>query len=239
MEYVLYIAVIFAVFLSLIAQIRVSTTFKRYSRVTTKHGMRAEDVARLVLDEAGCTDVTIESTRGNLTDHYDPRTKTLRLSDSTYGSASAAAIGVACHEAGHAIQHRAGYLPLKLRSLMVPATNFASRMWYIIVVLGTVFLFLSPDMTFGLEFPLGYYIILLGVILFSVTTIFQLITLPCEFNASDRAMKAMRQTGYFDGSELAGARRVLSAAAMTYIAAALVSVLQLLRLLAMLRRRRR
>ena len=193
----------------------------------------------MVLDSAGCTDVVIERTRGHLSDHYDPRTKTLRLSDSTYGNASAAAVGVACHEAGHAIQHKEAYLPLKLRSLMVPATNFAGRAWYFIFMLGLVFLFVSPDMTLpGLEFSIGYYVVLFGIALFSVTTLFQLITLPCEFNASARALRAMRGCGYFEPSELAGARRVLSAAAMTYISAALVSILQLLRLLSMIRRNR-
>lgn len=239
MDIVIYAALLLALGLSLLAQVRVSTTFRQYSRVPTRRGMRAEAVARLVLDEAGCTDVMIEHTRGNLTDHYDPRTKTLRLSDSTYGNASAAAVGVACHEAGHAIQHREAYLPLKLRSLMVPATSFAGRAWYFIFIIGLVFMFVSPDMTLpGLEFSLGYYIILVGIVLFSVTTLFQLITLPCEFNASSRALRAMRATGYFESGELVGARRVLSAAALTYISAALVSVLQLIRLLSMVRRER-
>lgn len=239
MDIVIYIALLFALGLSLVAQVRVSSTFRKYSRIPTRRGMRAEVVARLVLDEAGCTDVVIERTRGNLTDHYDPRTKTLRLSDSTYGNASAAAVGVACHEAGHAIQHREAYLPLKLRSLMVPTTSFASRAWYFIFMIGLVFMFISPDMTLpGLEFSLGYYAILAGIALFSVTTVFQLVTLPCEFNASSRALRAMRATGYFEASELSGARQVLSAAAMTYISAALVSVLQLIRLLSMVRRNR-
>ena len=239
MDIVIYFALLLALALSLIAQVRVSTTFRRYSRVPTRQGMRAEDVARLVLDTAGCTDVVIERTRGNLTDHYDPRTKTLRLSDSTFGNASAAAVGVACHEAGHAIQHREEYLPLKLRSVMVPATTFASRAWYFIFMIGLLFLFVSPDMTLpGLDFSIGYYVILAGIALFSVTTLFQLVTLPCEFNASSRALRAMRETGYFEKSELAGARQVLSAAAMTYISAALVSILQLLRLISMVRRNR-
>lgn len=239
MDIVIYFALLLALGLSLFAQVRVSTTFRKYSRVPTRRGMRAEDVARLVLDEAGCTDVVIERTRGSLTDHYDPRTKTLRLSDSTYGNASAAAVGVACHEAGHAIQHSQAYLPLKLRSVMVPVTTFASRAWYFIFMIGLLFLFITPDMTLpGLEFSFGYYAILAGIALFSVTTVFQLVTLPCEFNASSRALRAMRETGYFEPSEMTGARAVLSAAAMTYISAALVSVLQLLRLLSMLRRNR-
>ena len=232
LELLLYFAILAAAILSVVAQIRVSTTFNRYSRVATAGGYSAEQVARMVLDSAGCHDVVIEPTRGKLTDHYDPRTKTLRLSEATYHNASAAAIGVACHEAGHAIQHSNGYLPLKLRSLMVPVTNFSSRLWYITVIIGTLFLFIAP------EGALGYYMILFGVGLFSVTTLFQLITLPCEFDASARAMRAMREIGYFDRRELSQAKKVLSAAAMTYIASALVSVLQLLRLILIVRRRR-
>ena len=229
MEFVLYIAVIVAALLALGAQIGVSTTFNRYSRVATRQGRTAEEVARLMLRAEGLNDVRIERVHGRLSDHYDPRTKTLRLSDGVYGNASAAAIGVACHEAGHAIQHARAYAPLKLRSALVPVTSFASRAWWIIVVLGSLLL------NFGSYF--GQNLILAGIFLFAFTTLFQLVTLPCELDASTRALRAMRATGYFESSELVGARRVLKAAALTYVAAAVVSLLQLLRLIMIFRRR--
>ena len=232
-EIVLYIATLCAVVLSVFAQIYVSSTFRRHSRQATLRGQSAEMVARYVLDEAGCDDVIIERVGGSLTDHYDPRTKTLRLSDSVYGNASSAAIGVACHEAGHAIQHRAHYFPVKVRSALVPVTNFVSRFWSIALILGVVLTFLVPS---GGMF--GTVLMFVGIGAFSVSTLFQLVTLPCEFDASKRALRAMRSTGYFEKRELASAKKVLSAAALTYIASALVSILQLLRIILIFRRRR-
>ena len=232
-ESVLYIATLLAVLLSLFAQIYVSSTFKRYSRTATLRGASAESVARYVLDEAGCQDVRIERVRGSLTDHYDPRTKTLRLSDSVYGNASAAAVGVACHEARHAIQHRANYVPVKVRSALVPVTTFASRTWSWLLIAGVGAMLLLPT-----DGTLGYILLLVALGTLALTTLFQLVTLPCEFDASRRALRAMRQSGYFETRELGSARKVLSAAALTYIASALVSVLQLLRILSILRRRR-
>ena len=229
MEMVLYIAVIVAAILALFAQIKVSTTFNRYSRVATRQGRTAEQVARMMLHAEGITDVQIERVHGHLSDHYDPRTKTLRLSDGVYANASAAAIGVACHEAGHAIQHARAYAPVKLRSALVPVTSFASRAWWIIVLLGSLMINLGGYV--------GQSVVLVGIGLFAFTTLFQLVTLPCELDASTRAMRAMRATGYFEPSELSGARRVLKAAALTYVAAAVVSLLQLLRLVMMFRRR--
>ncbi len=239
MEFTLYIAVCLALLLSLFAQIYVSSTFRRYSRVASFSGQRAEDVARYVLDEAGCQDVTIERTRGSLTDHYDPRTRTLRLSDSTYGNASSAAVGVACHEAGHAIQHQKQYFPLKVRSALVPVTNFVSRFWSVFIIIGMAFLLFVPETTLPGAFSFGQMFLLGGIAVFSVNTLFQLITLPCEFDASRRALRAMRATGYFERGEIATAKKVLSAAAMTYIAAALVSILHLIRLITIFRRSRR
>lgn len=239
MEYTLYVAVVLALLLSLFAQIYVSSTFRRYSRMTSFSAQRAEDVARYVLDEAGCQDVTIERVHGSLTDHYDPRTKTLRLSDSTYGNASAAAIGVACHEAGHAIQHRENYFPVRVRSALVPITNFVSRFWSVFIVISMIFLLFVPNTTMPGASNFGYYFLLCGIGVFSVNTVFQLVTLPCEFDASRRALGAMRRTGYFDSHEVGVAKKVLSAAAMTYIASALVSVLHLLRLISIARRGRR
>lgn len=236
MEFVLYIALILAMVLALFAQIKVSNTFNRYSRVATRQGRCAEEVARMMLHAEGVHDVRIERVHGRLSDHYDPRSKTLRLSDGVYGNASAAAIGVACHEAGHAIQHARAYAPLKLRSALVPVTSFASRVWWIIVLLGSLLIGVGGYLG---QSTLGLTVVYAGIALFAFTTLFQLITLPCELDASNRAMRAMRQTGYFESSELVGARRVLSAAALTYVAAAVVSLVQLLRLVMIFGRRDR
>lgn len=230
-------AVVIAFLLCLVAQIYVSATFRRYSHRISFSNQRAEVIARYILDQSGCYDVTIEHTHGNLTDHYDPRTKTLRLSDSVYGNASVAAIGVACHEAGHAIQHQQAYFPVKIRSALVPITNFVSRMWSAVFVLGMVLLLFAPATAVN-GFSIGYLTIWIAIGVFSVNTLFQLVTLPCEFNASKRALQAMRSTGYFDHSELGVARKVLTAAACTYIASALLSFVQLIRLISIVRRRR-
>ena len=222
-EYVIYTATLVAIVLALYSQIKVSSTFRKYSSFITFERKTGAQVARMMLDRNGLYDVRIERVGGHLSDHYDPRSRVLRLSDGVYDSASVAAIGVAAHEAGHAVQHSVGYFPLKLRSRLVPVTSFASRFSWIIILLGALFMMLD-----GL---LGYYVVLCGIALFAVTTMFQLITLPCEFNASGRAMQTLRDTCYYSKEELAASRRVLSAAAFTYVAATLVSILQLLRLL--------
>ncbi len=221
-EFIVYIGCIIALILSVYAQIKVSATFKKYSSVYTASGRRAAEVARMMLDDNGLYHVRIERVGGHLTDHYDPRGEVLRLSEQVYDSCSAAAIGVATHEAGHAVQHAVGYLPLKIRSAMVPTTSFASKFSWIIIILGSLFMALDLDY--------GYYIILAGIGLFAVTTLFQLITLPCEFNASARALRSMEGMGIYSDRELSASKRVLSAAALTYVAAMLVSLLQLLRL---------
>ncbi len=226
-EIPIYLAFIAAIVFSFVAQIKVSSTFRRYSRVATRGGYTAERVARRLLDTEGLYDVRIERTHGHLSDHYDPRTKVLRLSESTFGNASAAAIGVACHEAGHAIQHAKHYAPLALRSFLVPVTSFASRSWWMLLLLGTLLMSLGSALGFGVT--------LFSIGLFAFITLFQLVTLPCEFNASARAMEGMRSMGYFTSDELTGARKGLTAAALTYVAATLVSVLQLLLLLTILR----
>ena len=227
-DFILYIFFILAIILTFYAQIKVSSTFNKYSRVSTGHGRTAAEAARMILSQNGINDVRIERVGGNLTDHYDPRSKTLRLSDSVYDSTSAAAVGVAAHEAGHAIQHAVGYLPIKIRSSLVPVTNFASRSTWILILLGCLFYYSE----------IGYALIMVGIALFSVTTVFQLVTLPCEFNASRRALEALDGSGWYSGSELSLAKKVLSAAALTYVAALLVSVLQLLRLISRYSRRR-
>ena len=230
LENFLYVAMVIAIIIAVWAQIKVSTTFKKYSKVATATGRTADEVARMILDNNGLHNVKIEKVSGTLTDHYDPRSNTLRLSSSVYGNKSAAAIGVAAHEAGHAIQHATGYAPVVLRSKMVPITSFASRSTWIIIVLGALFL--------GLEILLGYYIMLFGIALFAITTAFQLVTLPCEFDASKRALAEMDRTGLYSSEELAISKKVLSAAALTYVASLVVSALQLLRLITSSTRRR-
>ena len=227
-DVILYILFIFAIVLTLYAQFKVSSTFKRYSRVRTGRGQTAAEAARMILNSNGLNYVRIERVRGNLTDHYDPRGKVLRLSDSVYDSTSAAAVGVAAHEAGHAVQHAVGYLPIKIRSTLVPVTNFASRGTWLLIFIGAMFYYTD----------IGYLLIMIGIALFSVTTLFQLVTLPCEFDASNRAMRELSGCGWYTREELGASRRVLSAAALTYVASLLVSVLQLLRLLSRYSRRR-
>lgn len=231
-EYVLYIAAIAAIILSIFAQIRVNTVFRRFGGAPTACRRTAAVVARDMLDRAGLYDVRIERVGGNLTDHYDPRSRVLRLSDSVYDSSSASAVGVAAHEAGHALQHAEGYAPLKLRTAMVPVTSFASRFAWLVIFLG-IFMMSFAD---GIA---GYYVSLVGIGLFSLTTLFQLITLPCEFNASSRAMAALSGSGCYNTDELAASRQVLSAAALTYVASFALSLLQLLRLLLRVSNRRR
>ena len=184
-----------------------------------------------ILSSKGLYDVRIERVQGNLTDHYDPRENVLRLSDSVYSSSSAAAVGVAAHEAGHAIQHAEGYLPIVVRSKLVPITNFASRISWIVILLGAVM------SLFAAMSDIGYLVVMAGIALFSVTALFQLVTLPCEFNASKRALDCLKESGWYSDKELAASKKVLSAAAMTYVAALFVTVIQVLRLLAIYGRR--
>lgn len=234
MEYVLYFLFILAFFVAAVAQVRVSLAFRRYSRVALASGRRAEEIALEMMLSAGIYDVRVERIRGHLTDHYDPAARVLRLSEGVYGERTAAAIGVAAHEAGHAIQHATAYAPLRFRTRLVPLANFASHTSWILILIGSLIMGFV-----GLFGGLGYYLMLAGVGLFSVTTLFQLATLPCEFDASRRALCAMEGMGYFSSREISDSKKVLSAAAMTYVASLLVSILQLLRLLAMLHRNSR
>jgi Zn-dependent membrane protease YugP len=217
---------------SIWAQIKVNGTFKKYSRLMTGGGRTAAEVAAMILARAGINNVRIERVGGSLTDHFDPRTNTLRLSDSVYDSQSAAAIGVAAHEVGHAIQHAEGYMPIRLRSALVPAVSFASRFTWLLVMAGLLMMSVN-------EYGIGYYVMLGGIGLFSVVTLFELVTLPCEFNASRRAMAALRDCGYYGEEELSASRKVLTAAALTYVAALATSVIQLLRLISRVSNRRR
>ena len=234
MENALYFLFLLAIVVSAIAQLRVSLAFRRFSRVQIASGRRAEEVALEMLHSAGIYDVRVERVQGRLTDHYDPAERVLRLSDTVYGEKTAAAIGVAAHEAGHAIQHAAAYAPLQFRTQLVPLASFASKTSWILILIGSLIMGFA-----GMLEGMGYYFVLGGIALFSVTTLFQMITLPCEFDASRRALAAMEGMGYFSARELSQSKKVLSAAAMTYVAGLLISLLQLLRLFAMLYRSRR
>lgn len=206
-----------ALIFSVWAQIMVSSTFDKYSKQPTRRGITGADAARRVLNENGLYDVKIENIRGNLTDHYDPRANVIRLSDSVYGSCSAAAVGVACHEAGHAVQHAKGYYPIKVRSAVIPATRFGSMLAIPLFMIGLIF---ATDA-----------LMLAGILLYAVVAFFQLVTLPVEFNASKRAMEAIKHSGMLAPDEYSASRKVLTAAAMTYVAALATSLLTLLRLL--------
>lgn len=218
------------IILALIASANVNNTFKRYAKQFSTKGITGADAARQVLKNHNVYDVSIEHVSGNLTDHYDPKTNVIRLSDSVYNSSSTAAIGVACHEAGHAVQYAQAYFPIKIRSAIIPITNFGSRLAMPLILLGVLLT------------ALGYYsytIVYIGIACFSLSLIFQLITLPVEFNASRRALKAISEGQLLTERELRGARKTLSAAAMTYVAAAAVSLAQLLRLILLFGGRRR
>jgi Zn-dependent membrane protease YugP len=225
-----YLLILPALIFSVWASARVNTVFRQYSRTYCKRGYTASMAARTVLDANGLYDVRIEHIPGNLTDHYDPRENVIRLSDSVYNSSSAAAIGVACHEAGHAVQHAEGYLPIKIRQAIVPITNIGSQLGIWIFLIGLIFSGL------GQAFIVIAYA---GIGLFSFTAIFQLVTLPTEFNASRRALAAIREARLLTEDEQEATKKVLSAAALTYVAALAVSLTQLLRLLVILGNSRR
>ncbi len=222
LDWTYIILVLPAVILSIWASARVNSTFNKYSRVSNMAGLTGAEVARRILYENGLYDVRIEMTHGHLSDHYDPRTNVVRLSESTYNNTSSAAIGVAAHEVGHAIQHATNYAPLKMRNAIIPITNIGSKLSIPLILIGIL---LSA---FGSVFA---YVAYAGVACFSLCAIFQLLTLPTEFNASKRALKAIEDGGFLTDEETVGAKRVLSAAAMTYVAALAVTVAQLLRLI--------
>ena len=208
------------------AQINVQTTFSRFKQVSNRRGLTAADVARRILDANGLNYVQIQRVSGELTDHYDPRAQVVRLSDSVYDSTSVAAIGVAAHEVGHACQHAEDYVPLRIRSAIIPMTRIGSMLAMPVFILGLLFAQLS---LYGNM--VGDVFMMLGILLFSLSTLFQLVTLPTEFNASARALKTLESYGILDGDELVGARSTLRAAALTYVAALASSLASLLRLL--------
>lgn len=216
--------------LSLWASAHVNSTFRRYSKQHSLRGITGADAAARVLAANGVRGVRIERVSGNLTDHYDPTSNVIRLSDSVYGSTSTAAIGVACHEAGHAVQYAQQYAPIKLRAAIIPVTNFGSRLAMPLILIGLLFSSLGE---------LSNFFIYLGIACFGLSLVFQLVTLPVEFNASRRALAAIEQGGILTDEERSGARKTLTAAALTYVAATAVSLAQLLRLLTLFGNRNR
>mgnify|MGYP001027942067 CR=1 FL=1 len=213
-----YILVLIGVVISLWASAMVKSTYAKYSKVRSMSGLTGADAAERILKSAGIYDVRIEHIAGNLTDHYDPRSRVLRLSDTVFGSASVAAIGVAAHECGHAIQDDQSYAPLRIRNALVPVANIGTHAaWPIILV--------------GIFFGSSQFLLNLGILLFSLGVLFQLVTLPVEFDASSRAVRILGDSGILAGEEIGKTRKVLRAAAMTYVAAAAASILSLLRLI--------
>ncbi len=221
-----YFLVIIGAVLCLLASAKVRSTYSRYQQVRSASGLTGSEAAQRILYYSGIHDVRVEHVSGNLTDHYDPRSKVLRLSDSTYSSPSVAAIGVAAHECGHAVQHAKGYAPLNLRSALVPIANFGSTIAWPLIIIG----FLFNNQTSQL-------LINIGILAFSLAVLFQIVTLPVEFNASSRALAILGDTGMLQSEELSMTRKVLSAAALTYVASAASAILQLLRLVLLSNRR--
>ncbi len=226
-----YLVIVLPCFiLAMLASYKVNSTFRRYSQQISSRRITGKDAAYRVLRANGVTNVRIERVSGKLTDHYDPKTNVIRLSDSVYDSASTAAIGVACHEAGHAVQYAQAYFPIKLRAAIIPITNIGSRLAMPLILLGILF---------GTLGNFSYNLVYLGIACFSLSLVFQLITLPVEFNASRRAMRAINDAEILTDEEQRGARKTLTAAAMTYVAAVAVAAAQLLRLIMLFGGRRR
>ncbi len=208
------------IIITLICQINVSSAFSKYSQIPNSRNMTGAQTAEYVLRQNGVTGVRIEHISGNLTDHFDPRTNVIRLSDNVYNCSTVAAVGVAAHEAGHAVQHAQNYLPNKIRTAILPLANIGSRTSWGLIILGLLF-----------SSKIGFVLLYMGIVLFSFSVLFTVATLPVEFNASSRALKCIRETNLLNEEEYNGAKRTLRAAAMTYVASALTAILQLLRLI--------
>ena len=220
-----YVLVLITAILSMIASARVSSTFNKFSKKTTARNITGEQAARGILDANGLYNVKIESVAGNLTDHYDPRANVIRLSDTVKNSTSVAAVGVAAHEAGHAVQHATNYAPIKVRNAIVPVANIGSTVGPYLIILGLIFSSFS-------------FLVDIGIWFFAAAVLFQLVTLPVEFNASRRAVKTLEGDMYIEADEVPAVKKVLGAAAMTYVAAAAVSIANLLRFIMLAGRRR-
>ncbi len=214
-----YILVIIGAVICLAASSRVKSTFNKYSKVRSARGITGKEAAERILRSQGLNDVIVTHVNGNLTDHYDPRTKTVNLSDATYGATSVAAVGVAAHECGHAIQHSRAYVPLTIRSTLVPIANFGSMAAWPLIIIGLI-----------IGGSASSFLLNLGILAFLFAVLFQIVTLPVEFNASSRAVKILGESGILGEDELSGTKAVLRAAALTYVASAAASILQLLRL---------
>lgn len=228
-DWTYFILVLPAVILAVWASARVKSTYRRFGGVPSARGISGAQAARMVLDENGLYDVKIEQIGGELTDHFDPKANVVRLSADVYNSTSVAAIGIACHEVGHAVQHATGYFPIKIRAAIVPLTNFGSKLAMPLLLIGLILSGIAEQ-----YIAIAY----LGVLCFALSAVFQLVTLPTEFNASARAMRAVRSSLLLSDEEQRGTRKVLTAAALTYVAALAVSLAQVLRLLLIVNRRR-
>ena len=215
------------IIITLICQLRISSAYSKYSGIRNSRCMTGAQAAEYVLRTNGVTGVRIEQVEGKMTDHFDPRTNTIRLSEGVFNADSIAAVGIAAHEAGHAVQHAEGYLPNKIRGAVVPLANIGSKLSWIFILLGCFF-----------SAKVGFTFLYIGIILFSLSVLFTIVTLPVEFNASSRALKVIREGNLVVGEEYKGAKSTLQAAAMTYVAAALTAILQLVRLMVIARRRR-
>ena len=222
-----YMLVILGVIICMLASAKMNSTFNKYSRVRNHSGMTGREAAEEILRRAGIYDVRVEHISGNLTDHYDPRSKVLRLSDATYNSTSVAAMGVAAHECGHAVQHETGYVPLKIRGALVPIANFGSTIAWPLIIIGLFFNSRSSALFLNL-----------GILAFSLAVLFQIVTLPVEFNASNRAIRVLGSSGMLYEDEVKATRKVLTAAALTYVAGAASAILQLLRIILLTGNRR-
>lgn len=224
-DYYYFVLVVPAIILSLVAQAKVKSTYAKYAKIANTKRITGAQAAHNVLSHYGINNVTIEQTSGKLSDHYDPRSNVIRLSPEVFSGSSIASIGIACHEAGHAAQHAQNYVPIKVRNVILPVANFGSSAGVLIAVMG---------------YFLGFGILVdIGIILFAAVVVFQLVTLPIEFNASSRALKVIGETGMLYEEEQKGAKKVLTAAAMTYVASLLVSLMSLIRLILRTNSRRR
>lgn len=215
------------IIITLICQINVKSTFSKYSKIRNSRNLTGAQAAEYVLRKNGVTGVRIEQVAGSMTDHFDPRTNVIRLSETVYNNTSVAAVGVACHEAGHAVQHAEGYMPNKIRSAVLPMAKIGSQLSWILILLGLIF-----------TAKIGFVMLYIGIILFSLSVLFTIATLPVEFNASKRALECIKASDLLYGEEYTGAKRTLQAAAMTYVAAALTAIMQLLRLIIIANNRR-
>lgn len=231
-----------ALIISLIAQAMVNSAYSKNSKIQNMRGMTGADAARQVLMANNVTGVNIVPVNGKLTDHFDPRNNTIYLSDGVYNATTIAAVGIAAHEAGHAVQHAEGYLPNKIRSALVPVTNFGSRIGWILILIGFAmsgyYYYYGTVNTESLTYELGGIVLVIGILLYSTSLLFTLVTLPVEFNASRRALNVIKSSQLLTGEQYNGAKQTLTAAALTYVAAALTALIQLLRVISIAKRRR-